>query len=109
MSCREKWEVIKVDTHPLVDGRWVKVKAHIRNNATNVVRVYDTEEILKDDEECPNDWSWTNGNYGCDCNRELFFLRANGDVEPEDSVCSTGRFSVNLQNPVTGEFYYKEF
>ena len=40
--------------------------------------------------------------------RELFFERSAGN-EIETEECSDGRFSVNLENPVTGEIYYREF
>ena len=58
----------------------------LRNNRTGETRWYDDEM----------DWSdgsmylWTEGNYGCDCNRHLFFERAAGigDDEGEDVGCS---------------------
>lgn len=28
-------------------------------------------------------YQWTDGNYGCDCNRTLFFARASGEDEPD--------------------------
>ena len=35
----------------------------------------------------------TRGNYGCDCNRELEFERANG-IEIKNEHCSHDRFSI---------------
>lgn len=51
---------------------------------------------------CPSDgvvWQWTEGNFGCDCNRELFFRRLRGETNPDpiDSLqpCSDDRFVVD--------------
>ena len=50
---------------------------HIRNNATGETRIY-RDDFSGSDE--PFDvWQWTDGNYGCDCNRSLFFMRAGGE------------------------------
>lgn len=32
-------------------------------------------------------FAWTEGNYGCDCNRELFFCRAADEDEPDEPEC----------------------
>ena len=65
----------------------------IRKNETGEVRF------------CPEDlewyehsiYWWSEGNMGCDCNRELEFLRA-GNEETDDSFenaeCSQGRYTV---------------
>lgn len=43
---------------------------------------------------------WAYGNYSCDCNRELFFLRASGgDPDISDVQCSDGRFTVEIDAP----------
>ena len=47
------------------------------------------------------DWSeaelsiWLDGNYACDCNRELFFLDAGGhfDEDDESDMCGCNRFT----------------
>ena len=104
-----KWEEIK-KAPPHDKVRWVKVIAHIRKNSTGEVRQYETHEILGEGKDKPNNFNWAENNYSCDCNREIFFERAIGkEIEDEDNDCGHGGFSVNLQNPVTGEFYYKEF
>ncbi len=37
---------------------------------------------------------WDEGNYSCDCNREIFFRRAKGEeVDSNEVFCSEGRFS----------------
>lgn len=62
----------------------------IRKNETGEVRFY----------QDPSEWTesdyfyWTDGNAGCDCNRELFFERAAGNEINLDAVkCSDDRFS----------------
>jgi hypothetical protein len=81
----------------------MKVLAHIRNNHTGEVRQYPCEEATA--------FIWEEGNYSCDCNRELLFGYAKGlkFEDMPDVKCSDGRFSVNLENPVTGEIFYREF
>lgn len=101
------WEVVDIPTHRLEHAKWVKAIAHIRKNETGEVRQYPTDEILEDGADHPITFNWAENNYSCDCNREIFFESAGGkECVPE---CGDGRFAVNLQNPVTGEFYYKEF
>lgn len=62
----------------------------IRKNSDGEVRLCtvdsDWEEILE--------WEWTENDYGCDCNREIFFERSGGKVYEEiETECSEGRFS----------------
>lgn len=52
-----------------------------------------TEQI--DDDEGLN-WQWSDGNYGCDCNRRLFFHRAKGIDEPAEHRCGEGAFYVQI-------------
>ena len=67
-----------------------------------IIRKNETGEKRRIREDA--DWSygqqflWEEGNYSCDCNREIFFERANG-VETEDEECSEGRFSANAVLP----------
>lgn len=105
------WQTVEIKTHPVDGGRWVRCIAHIRKNATGEVRRYGMDQILMEGEEHPSVFNWELNNYSCDCNRELFFGYAAGlkyDDMPERE-CTHGQFSVNLENPVTGEVYYREF
>lgn len=52
----------------------------IRDNRTGEVRLY--REDMEWDEH--DHFSWTENNYSCDCNRHLFFLRANGPGPADD-------------------------
>lgn len=68
-------------------------EVHIRRVTDGVTRVY-----TEDDWWPPCNLSigsiymWENGNYSCDCNRHLFFLRAGGELgkcEIEEFPCHT--------------------
>jgi hypothetical protein len=64
----------------------------IRNNATGEERLYTDEHDWND----VGDYIWTEGNYGCDCNRSIFFGRAAG-LEPEEvdlAECGESAFSI---------------
>lgn len=60
----------------------------IRNNATGEVRMY-RNDLAWDEASM---YQWTDGNYGCDCNRTLFWYRAAGD-EAEGWKCGDTGFS----------------
>lgn len=63
----------------------------IRNNATGETVTYAMKNIAW------QDWStywWTEGNFGCDCNRGQSFMRAKGYPEPVDHDCSNDKFTV---------------
>lgn len=90
-------------------GVFVEVVARIRKNATGEIQEYSDYLQLREGESAPRTFTWEDGNYECDCNRELFFERAKGNDAWEDIECSEGRFSVNLVNPKNGEVFYREF
>lgn len=83
--------------------RLAEVLVRIRRNSDGkIVEMHDQLYWEAGDDE-PSFSSWENGNYSCDCNRSEFF----GDRI--DHVCSEGKYSVNLINPVCGTVVYKEF
>jgi hypothetical protein len=54
-----------------------------------------------------SDWMWGDGNYSCDCNRSLMFMRATG-IEPElDDAreCGDERYRVVCQSLDGVELY----
>ena len=51
----------------------------LRNNVTGETRLFRYDMEWDDDE-----FMWTEGNYGCDCNRHLAFLRAGGPGPADD-------------------------
>ena len=107
------WTEAHVWTRPITGGRWVRSITHIRNNATGEVRKKELAQVIFDGEKKPRDFIWKDVNFYCDCNREILFKEASGiklsDAEFDQVACSEGNFSVNLENPVTGEIYYREF
>jgi hypothetical protein len=57
-----------------------------------------------------HDWPpyiWVDGNYSCDCNRQLFFMRAGEEEEPENNPCGNSRYSVQIAND-SGEIHGDE-
>lgn len=86
----------------------IRCIAHIRKNDAGEVRRYPFDESGEEDQDLPSTYLWEEGNYACDCNRELFFERSKG-VEIDNEKCSHNRFAVNLENAETGEIYYREF
>lgn len=52
------------------------------------VAEYRDEHEWEDPEDAV--YQWTEGNYGCDCNRQLFFARAAGEEEPRPKDLSCG-------------------
>ncbi len=65
----------------------MSITVHIRDNTTGETREH----------RDPYDWFeflWSDGNYGCDCNRGLFFGRAGPDGEGLEVDCGEERFSI---------------
>lgn len=50
------------------------------------------------------DYLWTDGNYGCDCNRALFFGRAGGNLEGDPGDCGMERFTCSGVRPDGARF-----
>lgn len=105
------WIEVKKDTHQIDNCIWVECIAEIRNNETGEIREYETHEILEIGDEHPSVFNWEENNYLCDCNRRLFFKRANNEETNDDwnVECSDGKFSVNLKNKKDGKVYYREY
>lgn len=55
-----------------------------------------------------SDFMWADGNYSCDCNRYLFFMRAIGEDEGKliDDRCSDGAYSVRITDQ--GKVLYQD-
>ena len=106
----EAWAVVPKES-PHDTTTWVKVVAYVRNNATGEIRQYRTEGIWdKEAHDGPvSTWIWEEGNFSCDCNRKIFWGNAAGEDYLSDSPCGDGGFSVNLQNPKTGQIFYREY
>lgn len=70
----------------------------IRKNETGEVRTY-RHDMEWDDNSM---YQWTDGNYSCDCNRELFWHRAIGE-EAKEVGCGETAFSVLYAELPDGE------
>jgi hypothetical protein len=52
---------------------------------------------------------WTEGNYSCDCNRDLFFHRVSQPDYYEDHPCGDSEYRLNwVRDLSTGEVLYPE-
>lgn len=80
----------------------ISLNLEIRRNADGVIAT----DMWTDWEF--NTYWWNEGNAHCDCNRELFFLRARNEDDEAEIDCSHGRYSVRLTNADTGEVLYDE-
>lgn len=87
LTSEEMPEVVRAAAKARI-GAWVE----IRNNATGEVRRY-YDDYFNPDPETGSRYIWTEGNYGCDCNRSLFFARAADEEDPEDLDCEGGVFT----------------
>jgi len=82
----------------------MRLKIEIRRNSDGVI----AEDVWEDWE-----WYseiWQEGNFSCDCNRAIFFDKANGDTSKplESYECSYGLYSVRCSDADTGEILYNE-
>ncbi len=72
------------------------VVATIREVSSGIVAVADDFEYPDDYPRHTIQYMFSEGNYSCDCNLELFFRRARGeDPDLDDVRCSDGRFVVD--------------
>lgn len=87
---------------------WFLADVHLFKVETGERRVYRSEEIEWDGEW--SHWIWEDGNYSCDCNRELFFVSAGGGEAESCSVpCSDGKYVVEkIVRRFDGEILYEE-
>lgn len=76
----------------------------IRKNSTGEIR----ESIHDIEWTDSSEFWWTDGNMGCDCNRELEFERAGGREpdDDEDFACGTERFAVLSIRLLDGSLVY---
>ena len=88
------------------DDRQAEVLVQIRRNSDGKIVEMRDQLYWPEDDDMPSWSNWEYGNYLCDCNRAMFF----GDSTiGDDHVCSRGKYSVNLINPVCGTVVYEEF
>lgn len=83
----------------------MKYEISIKDMDTSEIRTYE-DEFDSDDIV---DWQFSEGNYSCDCNRELFFCRVKDEEENWDRMCTDGDYTVHIVNVETGDIVYSEF
>lgn len=80
------------------------LKITIRKNATLESRSYESDS----DKYGSVEYIWGDGNYGCDCNRALFFARAGGEEDPVDIPCGETAFDVEVIDATSGTVIYTQ-
>ena len=86
------------------------IRVHIRDVATGEERIHeDIGFFFAGDDNAFHAYIWEEGNYSCDCNRELFFLRAGGEDDPEEgaNLCGEERYRIWIE-AADGEIVYDE-
>ena len=51
---------------------------------------------------------WKEGNFSCDCNRQIFFAEWRKEAE-QDVACGQNRYSIEVTHNKTQEVIYSEF
>lgn len=67
----------------------------ILDTTTGETRSYRDSWYNSNPWEDSHEFLWSDGNYGCDCNRALFFARAHGEPDP-GIECGESRFKVRI-------------
>lgn len=85
----------------------VPITVHITEVATGeTVKHHCTTEL---NENGPFIYLWTDGNYGCDCNRELFFNRCKGvELDLMSTECGTSRYQIKMILDSDGSVIYDD-
>jgi len=104
---RDDYEFVKLSP-PHDNCDWVKTNVHIRKNATGEIRKYEDTGIWNEEEQELATYIWEEGNFSCDCNRQLFWWRANKENDEGETSCGENKFSVNIYS-TKGKLVYKEF
>ena len=79
---------------------------YIRRNSDGEIRPYHEPYYSWEDGQ---DCMWSDGNYGCDCNRHLFFVRSGGEVNCDDAPCGTTAYSISRVELPDGSNAYIDF
>jgi GH43 family beta-xylosidase len=80
----------------------MNLKIEIRRNSDGEIAV------RREDRDEFSDFIWSEGNYSCDCNREIFFCLARDESETNED-CGESRYSVRITDDDTGAIQYDEF
>lgn len=78
----------------IAEERYIPIDIYIRRTTDDAVRVYSPSDWGWHDDG--GDYQWTDGNFGCDCNRYLFFQRAADEDEAEEYPCGQTLYRVRI-------------
>jgi len=77
------------------------IRLHLRYNRTGEVRIVTDDYQQAWDQQAK--FMWLEHNYGCDCNRRLFWLRTNGmDWNDAHRLCGDWRYTLLAVEDATG-------
>lgn len=66
--------------------------------ATIIKRATGVEATEVDGYDWNGEFIWREGNFSCDCNRAMFFERAQGLPEADDYPCGDGAYAVVVRD-----------
>jgi len=66
----------------------------IRENLTGELRLCEMQDYDAEAGREFHEYTWSDGNYSCDCNRSILFARAVNETEDHDVECSDGRYTI---------------
>lgn len=89
----------------IVSHVWAPLLVTLEQTATGERRTYLDDHGLMDGEF--SDYIWSEGNYSCDCNRQLFWNRAGGEDDVERG-CGDGAYRVVGITSLDGTMTYYE-
>jgi hypothetical protein len=69
---------------------------------------FEDDDSIWLDDDFVNDYMWAEGNWACDCNRHLFFYRAQGREPNDDRPCGEGRYLARATRLDTGDVVFDE-
>lgn len=94
------------ETNEVTEDAWTPIDVHIRRVSDGLVRVYSPTDWGWYAEG--SDYQWSDGNFGCGCNRYLFFQRAVGEEETDEYPCGDNLYRVRILERATGRVLFSD-
>lgn len=86
---------LEAENHPIYKTHYkIPVSITILDTQTKQTRIYNTTDFIDKETNTWNDYIWSDGNYACDCNRALFWNRAEPNSEQLNDDCGDERFVI---------------
>lgn len=89
----------KTFKNPPYNGEWCNVIVQIKRNSDGEIKESLETTCYCDVSKGPHTFFYSEGNFGCDCNRGRIF-------DDTDSTCGGGKYRLRLLHPETREVYY---